>query len=954
MVQKRPKDYIEFHEGEKEFCPESGPLVIKKIKAPSAVMKALVLSLVTAATVYAIATMPIFTLIPSIKVVTENTAVIETKFEGLPENAEITYTVAKEETSNNIIINGSVETTHKTIELVNLEPDTEYRVSFFMLENQKSSYIKSVSFRTKPNKVIEDPIVPQDPIVPENPIVPEVPEQPTEPEPPVSPVVPENPIIKIQVKGHEIVSAEAVKTNDEIVGYVVEETHVFGNVPSDAYEIVIHQNGEITTYQNVYDEATQTATITFVGNTIGLGETGTSEVVLTYKDGGRATSTHTVTTPKLNSVTLDVLDNGDGTFTYTVNGEGIEPSVGTIAVELNVYSDYYGLSNNPETQTEVVNNMAFNRSYVGSPIAPGETLTAVVEAGVVWSMDETNTEQVLEAEKEYAILSTPEVVESRIDGAEAVKTNDEIVGYVVEETHVFGNVPSDAYEIVIHQNGEITTYQNVYDEATQTATITFVGNTIGLGETGTSEVELTYKDGVRATSTNTVTTPKLNSVTLDVLDQHDGTYTYQMHAEGIEPTVGEVEVQVELDADNGKVSENPIVHSYTKDVMTFDEEYTCAVDVVGETLTALVNVNVVWSLDTTGSLQSKDASVEYEIPDVSEMTFTDIAEGGIGYIYTVNVKFANLENVIPQSIDFYRQSYNPIYGGEDVDSLFASYDTSQMVVEEGVITATLAITEDDAVSRDGEGHRWTAVLTYLNHLNETQTIEIANYIEPISMSFNHLNSIMWQENGYTYADYEFVFAISETYSPKGITLVKSNTLYWEIISSELEVTDTHGFIKGQMRTDQEEQLSYNAYLDWLATPEEESIYTGCSGGNYIISSLTNQTIVPNSSNTGYDSVSEEFTFENGTDLLNAYSTQYVLVTLADGSQIKVTQDAPDESGVVSVNWNSSNNVVVTVNQSSVSLGQTTIVDLVDESVRTEDMMLGMIVNYTYRCFSNYE
>jgi hypothetical protein len=228
---------------------------------------------------------------------------------------------------------------------------------------------------------------------------------------------------------------------------------------------------------------------------------------------------------------IAVTDNQDGTFTYAVNGEGVDPSIGTIALEMNVYSDYYELANNPEVQTKVVNSMTFNDVFESSPIAQGKTLTALVQASAIWSLDETNTAQVKEANKEYSILSAPEVVESTIDGAEAVINNDEVVGYVVEEIHVFGNVPSDEYTIQITQNGEVTVYSNVYDEETQTATITFKGNTIGLGETGTSEVVLTYKDGVSATSTNSVQTPKLETVTLDVVDNQDGTFTYTVNGE---------------------------------------------------------------------------------------------------------------------------------------------------------------------------------------------------------------------------------------------------------------------------------------------------------------------------------------------------------------------------------------------------------------------------------------
>jgi hypothetical protein len=132
------------------------------------------------------------------------------------------------------------------------------------------------------------------------------------------------------------------------------------------------------------------------------------------------------------------------------------------------------------------------------------------------------------------------------------------------------------------------------------------------------------------------------------------------------------------------------------------------------------------------------------------------------------------------------------------------------------------------------------------------------------------------------------------------------------------------------------------------------IYTGCAGAGYMESSRTNQQLVPNSTNTGYDEVIEEFTFVDGTSMLDDFGQQHVLVTLADGSQIKVTQTEEDTSGTVTVNWNDNNNIVVTVHQTNVAIGQSTVVDFVYEMVRDEPEMMGEVNHYTYRCFSNYE
>ena len=83
--------YEEFHDGEKEFCRESGPLVTKKIDAPSAIAKAIAMSLATVATMAAVIMTPTFKFVPKVVDVVANTAIIETKIENTTENIIYTY-----------------------------------------------------------------------------------------------------------------------------------------------------------------------------------------------------------------------------------------------------------------------------------------------------------------------------------------------------------------------------------------------------------------------------------------------------------------------------------------------------------------------------------------------------------------------------------------------------------------------------------------------------------------------------------------------------------------------------------------------------------------------------------------------------------------------------------------------------------------------------------------------
>ena len=245
-------------------------------------------------------------------------------------------------------------------------------------------------------------------------------------------------------------------------------------------------------------------------------------------------------------------------------------------------------------------------------------------------------------------------------------------------------------------------------------------------------------------------------------------------------------------------------------------------------------------------------------------------------------------------------------------------------------------------------------MSYRDQSGNVHTLESSDAIEPFSPTFNHLNSVMWQSDGVTYADYEMVFAFSDTYSPKGANLIRLDAYNWNVLSSAFELTDTHGFVRGRMSSTAQYELSLNLYLDWYGTDAADSIYSGCGGASYLESSLTERNGTLNAEGNGYESLSEVFTLYNGAGLIAEYTETYVLVTLADGTRIKVTPSQPDSSGRVSVNWNDSGNIVVSVNQNHVSFGQQSVVDFVQESVRGEEMMMGLVNSYTYRCFSKYE
>ena len=145
MIQKRPKDFVEFHEGEKEFCLESGPLKSKKISAPSAAIAALVTSIATAATVYTLVVAPVFAFIPELISVVANVAKIETRIENLPEEASVVYNLSLEETPKEIVLSGEIHKSKDQLEFSNLKYDTDYVVKFYLKENKSKEFLKEIS-----------------------------------------------------------------------------------------------------------------------------------------------------------------------------------------------------------------------------------------------------------------------------------------------------------------------------------------------------------------------------------------------------------------------------------------------------------------------------------------------------------------------------------------------------------------------------------------------------------------------------------------------------------------------------------------------------------------------------------------------------------------------------------------------------------------------------------------
>ena len=137
MAKTDKKRFEEFHDNESEYCRESGPLNSRKIEAPSAVAKALVMSLFTAATVYTLAVAPIFNFIPSLLQVVDNTAIIETTMENIPDDSKIIFELTSHNNPNKIILSGEVDDLNDQLHFDDLEYNTKYIVKFYLQNNNK-------------------------------------------------------------------------------------------------------------------------------------------------------------------------------------------------------------------------------------------------------------------------------------------------------------------------------------------------------------------------------------------------------------------------------------------------------------------------------------------------------------------------------------------------------------------------------------------------------------------------------------------------------------------------------------------------------------------------------------------------------------------------------------------------------------------------------------------------
>jgi hypothetical protein len=535
-------------------------------------------------------------------------------------------------------------------------------------------------------------------------------------------------------------------------------------------------------------------------------------------------------------------------------------------------------------------------------------------------------------------ISTPRAETPEITGALAVTDlyGDTLQGYRVSETHIFTGVPSGSNTITVTQAGSpLSDYTVVYDAAAETLTVSFTGRTIAPGSTAASRVSLTCEDGGTASSTQSVTTPGLDSLTVTPTVNGDGTVTFRMDGTLTQPSTGSILLTLALypDRDGTSGDSNLMgekIFSPDTGSAAFSQSVTLAADHPGLTMTAQALAYAHWSLEAEDAVfeQRRSAEQSYRIPDISQLTFEEVTEISYGFIYTVKAKFANLLNCTPISVEFFRETYSwywdENYGEESMGTV-----TGLTIDETGALYALFAIDEDDLVPREQDGHRWRAVLTYRDGSGAEKTAELVSSMEPLCSHFNNFESNLWQSGGRYYMDYTFYTFMNPNLNPGDVVFGWADSDGWTVESATAHRDGDLLTVTGRMSTDHFFTVGFNTYWKWTAA-EDYIVYSGCGTGS--VCRFNNQLLsaTPEENGTGFTDVTETHTFIDGAGI---HSPEWghigrIRVTLADGTVINLAYGETDPTGRVSVNWADGSDITVTITQPQVSAGSHCTVELI--------------------------
>ena len=510
--------------------------------------------------------------------------------------------------------------------------------------------------------------------------------------------------------------------------------------------------------------------------------------------------------------------------------------------------------------------------------------------------------------------------------------SDVLTGYRCTEVHTFTNVPEGDHTIRVIQSGSaLSGYSARWNDGT--LTVTFTGRAISPGGSATSRVELTCADGGKATSTQTVTTPKLTGLDMTVTALEGGTVQYDMNGSLTMPSVGQVTLELVLSPDAyGATGDSTVEMSrsyiYSNAASAFSQSDSLTIDRPGLELTAQAAAYLHWSLEREPMAQSMEVTKPYRIPDVSELLFENIAYStGPNYAYDVAAKFANLNGGTPVRAELYMEEYDWRWKEAYGENLITTV-TDLTIDEQGALRVRYSLDQENGVPYEGTGHRWRIVLTWIDSSGTEQTSQLQGSIEPPVGHFNSLSGTVYQENGLYVCDYVFYSFLGGSPYPGSVEFVTAASDRWNVGVDHVTVDGNLVKVTGRMTAETWSAPNIDTYWVWTEEQNAHRIYTGCESTYLTTTTLDPLTAIPSADGTGFTDVADRFVFHGAADYRFWGASLRVKVTLADGTVISLAPGETDATGQVAVNWDDSGSISVTVTQAAVRYGQTCTAELV--------------------------
>lgn len=347
MKQLNSDTFQELHHAPKEYCRESGPLNSKEGSFP-ALLNGLELVAAALAALALLNALLSLSIVSSPLSILANAAYIEVDVRNWPDDGDLTYILTPADDPERILTSGEIFSDPQDLELEGLTSETEYILTFFHKDEVVGDYsfstgsdhpipanpttepttspttIPTTAPATVPTTETTTAPTTEPVTVPTAPPATKPTDPPeTEPNPEPSPITGTAQVLDVSEWG----------VDGELYGYVFLEQHTFTDV-SEPSEIKITQGEEylIENYEEYYDPATKTLTVTFGDSIIAPGEEVTSLVSVTFSDGSVGESTEVLRTPDFSSLNLSISHNTTDLryVDFQFSGACVLPSVGSI------------------------------------------------------------------------------------------------------------------------------------------------------------------------------------------------------------------------------------------------------------------------------------------------------------------------------------------------------------------------------------------------------------------------------------------------------------------------------------------------------------------------------------------------------------------------------------------------------------------------------------------------